>query len=117
MSGPSAPPFLIGPQGEDRFDRRSRYYGVARLTLTPDSGRQTSYLARRFVPAPESYAQVRPHVVNEGERPDVLAAAAIGSPLLQWRIADANRSFAIAETVATPGSTIAIPLDSGGSDG
>jgi len=114
MTGP--PPFLVAPQGEDRFDRRSRYHGVARLTITPDGGRETSYLARRFVPPPESYADVRPHAVSEGERPDVLAAAAIGSPLLQWRIADANRSFAIAETTATPGSTIKIPLDSGGGD-
>jgi hypothetical protein len=72
------------------FGPTSRYNGLPLATAEVD-GRQVRYVTRRFVPAPERFAQVDEHVVSEGERPDTIAAALVGESEQFWRLCDANR--------------------------
>lgn len=71
----------------------SRYYGLDTAILEGADGRQIIYLRRRLVPPPERFALLREHVVVQGDRLDLIAAANIGDPTQWWRIADANRAL------------------------
>lgn len=76
----------------EQFPPNSRYHGVPTKTLT-EANKSIVYLARRFVPPPESFSLLREHVVVEGDRLDNLAARYLGDPELFWRVADANNAM------------------------
>lgn len=68
----------------------SRYYGLAPLAYTTADGQTIQYVARRFIPQPQSFATIAVHTVAQGERVDVMATQFFGDPLLYWRLCDAN---------------------------
>ena len=49
-----------------------------------------NYVLRRFIPQQRDIAIVAQHIVQDGERPELIAAQALGDPELYWRLADAN---------------------------
>ncbi len=95
------------------FPPTSRYYGTETAVLTTADGRQLRYLRRRPVPAPERFATLTTYTVQDGDRPDTVAAAQLGDPLAFWRIADANAALQPETMTATPGRTLRITLPEG----
>lgn len=72
------------------FPPTSRYYETPTKTLAGADGENLVYLARRFVPAGNAFAQIGLHTVVSGERLDVISGAELGDPLAFWRVCDAN---------------------------
>ena len=96
-----------------RFPPNSRYNGLAPRKLTLPNGQEIAYLARRFIPPPESLALAREHAVVQGDRLDLLAARYLGDPEQWWKIADANLTLRPEELVDTPARTLRIALPVG----
>jgi hypothetical protein len=82
--------FEAGLLQKTSFPPESRYHGIGTRTLTRPDGTPVVYLQRRFVPAPERFADIGEHRVRQGERLDHLAAAQFGDPEQFWRLCDAN---------------------------
>ncbi len=95
------------------FPATSRYYGIETASLTTRDGRKVSCLRRRFVPAPERFAVLQEHVVEEAERLDNITARYVGDPEAFWRVADANRAMRPAELQETVGRRLRITLPEG----
>jgi hypothetical protein len=97
------------------FPTDSRYYGSSTLQYTAPNGQTIPYLARRFVPQPgaPNFATVATHVIQGGDRLDLLAAKYLGDPLMFWLICDANGTLCPEQLVATPGTTINITMPQG----
>jgi hypothetical protein len=96
------------------FASNSRYYGVALGRFAHDaSDPGVAYVLRRFIPQLRDIAAAAEHVVNSGERPDLLAALTLGDPELYWRVADANAVTDPFELTDTPGARVRIPLPPG----
>jgi len=83
----------------------SRYAGQAAITVPQDDG-TTRPLGAPGVAPPAPAALT--YQAREGDRLDLLAAAALGDSTGWWRIADAN-PFADALAGTEPGTTIGIP--------
>jgi hypothetical protein len=96
-----------------RFPPNSRYAQTPAKTLVAADGRMVAYLQRRFVPAPERFALLREHAVEQGDRLDTLAAAQLGDPLLFWRLCDANNAIRPEALIETPGTRLRITLPEG----
>ena len=95
------------------FPQGSRYYGdETRSYATPD-GREISYLQRRLVPKPESFATLGYYQVKEGDRPDLLASRYLSDPIMFWRLCDANGVLSPDELAGSPGRTVRITLPQG----
>lgn len=94
------------------FAPTSRYYDVETALLEGADGRRTAYLRRRLLPDPALFADLRVHVVEQGERLDHIAARALGDPEAFWRIWDANAVFRLADLVRT-GRALRITLPQG----
>jgi hypothetical protein len=77
----------------DSFDELSRYRGLPLLTCIDRNGRQVVYVERRFIPQPETMAEVGSVEVREGDRLDNIAAVQLADARWWWRIADANRAL------------------------
>jgi hypothetical protein len=100
------------------FGPTSRYAKVALARYTfpgAEAGDETSvsYVLRRFVPQGRDIPLAARHLVRANDRADNLAAAYLGDPQLNWRIADANLATDMLQLTATPGLRIAIPLPPG----
>lgn len=97
------------------FPPDSRYSGSATLTFAAPSGRNVTYLARRFVPQPgaPNYATIARHTVAQGDRLDLIAAKYLGDPLVFWLICDANGAIRPASLVDTPGRVVNITMPQG----
>jgi hypothetical protein len=96
------------------FGPSSRYANVpiGRYQTSPsDPG--VAYVLRRFAPQLRDIPIATTHLVQAGDRVDVLAAHYLGEVELHWRIADANPSGDMLLVTATPGERIAIPLPPG----
>jgi nucleoid-associated protein YgaU len=95
------------------FGPASRYYNVrvGRYVKRPgDPG--VNYVLRRFIPQQRDISIVAQHIVQGGERPELVAAQTLGDPELYWRLADANAvtdPFELNEL----GQRIAIPTPPG----
>jgi hypothetical protein len=95
------------------FGAASRYVSVSigRYVKRPgDPG--VNYVLRRFIPQRRDITIVGQHVVQGGERPELVAAQVFGDPELYWRLADANAvtdPFELNEV----GRRIAIPTPPG----
>lgn len=80
---------LIAPA----FPPGSRYHALETAQLTQPDGVQVSYVRRRFIPPAESFATLKEHVVNQGDRLDNLAALYLGDPQQYWLLCDANSAM------------------------
>ena len=86
------------------FAATSRYYGLDTETLDLPAGEhRSSYVLRRFLPAPESFQFLQEHTVVQGERLDNIAGEFLGDPTLFWRLCDANRAMRPEELTETVG--------------
>jgi hypothetical protein len=93
------------------FAANSRYNGVALgLHASNAANRGVPYVLRRFIPQRRDIAIAAEHVVRSMERPDLLAAQALGDAELYWRLADANAVTDPFELTDTPGLRVVIPL-------
>src|SRR5262245_18767682 len=88
------------------FDPLSRYSGLPLLTYTDAEGHQHAYVSRRIVPQPGSVAGTGTVTVRVSDRPDLVAARALGDAVLFWRLADANGAMNPLALTETPGSTL-----------
>ena len=96
------------------FGPASRYFGVplGRHVHGPgDPG--TPYVLRRFIPQRREIAIAAEHGVRSGERPELLAAQALGDAELYWRLIDANALIDPLELTDTLGRRILLPLPPG----
>jgi hypothetical protein len=91
----------------------SRYHGVPVESWTGPDGQVRAWIGRRFPPDPASLHATGAVEVQEGDRPDTLAARALGDPSAWWRLADAAGVFDPAELSATPGARVPLTLPPG----
>lgn len=96
--------------GSQPFPATSRYHGQPVLTHTGADGREAAYLARRVVPAPDRFATVQTHTVQQGDRLDTISARHTGDAEQWWRLADANGATRPDDLVETPGRRLRITL-------
>jgi hypothetical protein len=99
--------------GSQPFPATSRYTGQPVLTHVDGEGREIAYVARRVVPAPEQFAAVQTHTVQQDERLDAISAKHLGDPQQWWRLADANGAVRPAALVETPGRQLRVTLGAG----
>jgi hypothetical protein len=96
------------------FGPASRYYRVPIGRYAGAAGDPgTPYLLRRFIAQRRDIALAAEHVVQSGERPDLLAAQALGDPELYWRVADANAVTDPFELTDETGRRIVLPTPTG----
>lgn len=95
------------------FAPDSRYHGLDTTQWTRADGVAVSYVRRRFIAPPESFATLREHVVGMGERLDNLAAKHLGDPQQYWRICDGNGALRPDELTETIGRRLRITLPEG----
>lgn len=96
------------------FGPSSRYLGVPLGALVPAGGGPAiAYVLRRFIPQMRDIGTAGQHLVQSGERPDLLAAQAFGDSELYWRIADANAVTDPFELTDTIGLRVRIPAPPG----
>ena len=95
------------------FPPTSRYALTPTATFERTDGTSVTYLKRRFVPAPESFALLQWHRVVQGERLDNIAAKYLGDPEQFWRLCDANRALRPEELTDTIGKKLRITLPEG----
>jgi hypothetical protein len=95
------------------FPPASRYHGLPLATHVMPGGRTVVYVRRRLVPPADRFTPVAEHVVAQGERLDLIAAAHLGDPEAFWRLCDANGAMAASE-LETPGRRLAIALPEAG---
>ncbi len=77
------------------------------------SGRSVSYVTRRFLSAPEHFADFQEHRVQAGDRLDNPSARYNGDPKVYWRICDANGAMRPGELVERVGPRLRITLPEG----
>jgi nucleoid-associated protein YgaU len=95
------------------FTPTSRYAGIETAEVEIEPGRSVRYLRRRLLPPPERFAVLEEHVVVDGDRLDLIAAAHLGDPEQFWRIADANGAMRPEDLTAEPGRRLRITLPEG----
>jgi len=105
--------FNAGAINQQSFGPESRYYGLPILSQTAPDGTQMSYVSRRFIPPPESYAVLQRYRVRQGDRVDVIASSILGNPLSYWQICDANLALEPNDITANPGDFIVVTLPAG----
>lgn len=97
-------------------DPTSRYASLDVVTATVSDGaggsREVRCLSRRLLPVPGSAHTLAEHTVAPGDRPDTIAAAALGDPTQFWRICDAHPVIHPDELTAADriGTRIPIPF-------
>lgn len=101
--------FDAGLQQKTTFPPESRYHGIGLKSFTGPAGVPIPYLSRRLVPAPERFAALSEHRVQQGERLDRIAAAQIGDPTQFWQLCDANAAIK-PEELEVPDKPIRITL-------
>jgi hypothetical protein len=95
------------------YDELSRYRGLPLLTYVDAQGRETIYVARRFLPQPEQLTELAQVEVREGDRLDIIAAQQFADARWWWRLADANRALDPADLTARIGRRLRIRLPAG----
>jgi hypothetical protein len=76
-------------------------------------GREVVFLRRRFLPQPETLAEIAQYTVGALDRLDNIAAAAVGDAELFWQVGDANRAMDPDELAAETGRRLRITLPAG----
>lgn len=96
------------------FAPTSRYRDIALGRYQRDANDAgVTYVLRRFIAQRRDIAIAFEHIVQSGERPDLLGAQAFGDAELYWRVADANAVTDPFEMTDTMGLRVAIPGPSG----
>lgn len=95
------------------FPPGSRYHGLDTAQWRRPDGEAVTYVRRRFVPPPESFATLSEHRVAQGDRLDNLAAKYLGDPQQYWRLCDANGALRPDELTETVGRLLRITLPEG----
>ncbi len=95
------------------FTASSRYHGIPTTAGQLPDGRTVVYVRRRFLPHPEDLALIGQHLVQPGERLDLIAFKEFGDPEQAWRIADANRAMRPDDLTDLPGWLLRITLPAG----
>jgi len=95
------------------FESNSRYFGIALGFQSASGDRPIAYVLRRFIPQMRDINIIAEHIVQGGERPDLLAAQRLGDPELYWRIADANAVTDPFQLTDTIGLRVKIPAPAG----
>jgi hypothetical protein len=95
------------------FAANSRYAGVETATWTRTDGLTVRYVKRRFIPAPDNFATLQEHRVEENDRLDNIAAKHFSDPELYWRLCDANGAMNPAELTTESGRRLRIALPAG----
>lgn len=113
MTSTTQPVTGTAPLSSTAFPATSRYNGVAIVTLTTPDNRTISYLQRRILPAPDSFAFVQWYTVKQGDRMDTVTAKVLGDPLQFWRICDANGAMRPEDLVARAGLRLRITQPQG----
>ena len=113
MSTTSQPITGTAPLSATAFPATSRYNGVPIVTLTTADNRTISYLQRRMLPSPDSFALLQWYRVTQGERMDSIAAKFLGDPEQFWRICDANGAMRPEDLTAVVGRALRITLPQG----
>jgi hypothetical protein len=91
----------------------SRYTGIKTATWETPDGREIVHFRRRFIAPPERFSLLHHHIVQDGDRPDLLAFHYLGDPEQFWRIADPNVVFSPNELADESGRRLAITLPEG----
>jgi hypothetical protein len=106
---------IIQPGGlkTNLFPPTSRYHGIETVTREAANARTITYIRRRFLPQPETFALLQEHVVTEGERLDNITARYLNDPEQFWRICDANRAMRPDELTESIGRRLRITLPEG----
>lgn len=92
------------------FEPSSRYYVIETAEVTTAGGRQIAYKRRRFLPQGAAMPLLVEVTVRQGERLDLIAAAALGDPQQFWRIADANEAMDPFDLTQEPGRVLRVPV-------
>lgn len=96
------------------FAATSRYHGVALGYYRRDAGDPgVAYVLRRFIAQRRNIATALEHIIQSGERYDLLAAQVFGDSELYWLIADANAVTDPFELADTLGLRVRIPAPPG----
>lgn len=96
------------------FSPDSRYAGIAfGLYQRGPTDPPIAYVLRRFIPRQRDIPVALEHIVQGGERPDLLAAQVFGNSELYCRIADANAVTDPFELTDTLGARIVVPAVTG----
>jgi hypothetical protein len=96
------------------FAANSRYHNVTLGRYQRDAiDAGIPYVLRRFIPQQRDIAVALEHIVQSGERPDLLAAQAFADAEFYWRIADANGVTDPFELTDTPELRVIIPTPPG----
>jgi hypothetical protein len=101
------------PLSATAFPPTSRYNGLSIVTLTTADGRTISYVARRILPATDSFATLQLYAVTQGERLDNITARFLGDPQQYWRICDANGAMRPEDLTERIGRILRITLPQG----
>lgn len=104
---------MFNPLKPSPFSPTSRYAGIETARLELPGGRTVVYLKRRFVPPAERFDLLVEHTVQQGERPDTVAALYFGDPEQFWRLCDANNVLRPEDLTGQPGKAIRITLPEG----
>jgi hypothetical protein len=104
---------LAPPTGDKApFPAQSRYYGLPLVRTTLEGGREIACVARRFLPALDSYERIAMHEVQGQDRLDLLGAQYFADPEQGWRFPEANGLRDPRELLTEAGSRIAIAVAS-----
>lgn len=95
------------------FAANSRYAGLETAEWTRADGLAVLYVKRRFIPAPETFATLQEHRVEENDRLDNIAARYFSDPQLYWRLCDANGAMDPVELTLETGRRLRITLPEG----
>ena len=93
------------------FTRGSRYESVPDAEFVDSAGRVIRYKRVRLLPPVAEDGDTA--VVEQGDRPDLLAWRVAQDPEGYWRLCDANDVRRPAELVARPGARIRLPRRGG----
>jgi hypothetical protein len=103
-----------GAIATDPFAPNSRYHGIGQALYSWHAGDPVvRYVLRRFIPQRRAIGVLFEHIVQSGERPDLLAAQTMGDAELYWRIADANAVIDPRAVTDTVGARVLIPTPPG----
>src|SRR5512135_1329774 len=92
------------------FAQNSRYIKIQTATWTDGSGREITYVRRRFLPRSEDLPTLAEVIATQSDRLDVMTARTLGDPEQSWRPCDASNVMNPPDLTAQPGRKIRFPI-------